>query len=133
VGPRSLTETAIVCTGGYLGLGDKRILQSKTRCAKFHYMQIKVMPDYGCAPLWWDEPERVGNIAPEELGLTKPLTSDLWAWASEYDATLNAYDPTRSGFNSECAQRDFEYRGQRLAERVALELVDASVRYWRQL
>ncbi|WP_439540061.1 hypothetical protein [Sphingomonas sp.] len=94
-------------------------------------MQIKVMPDYGCAPLWWDETGRVGNIDPEELSLTTTLANDLWAWAHEYDATLNEDDPAKSGFNSESAERDFQERGQRLADRVALELAHAKVRYWR--
>lgn len=97
-------------------------------------MKIKVMADYDCAPLWWDggDPGPVGSLQPEGLGLSPALCDELWAWASEYDATLVRDDPARSGFASATAERAFEDRGRHLAKRVAAELgLRAEVRYWR--
>lgn len=93
-------------------------------------MQIKVMPDYGCAPLWWDGGERVGNINPQNLPLSEGLVDALWAWAGEYDATLNTDDPLRSGFDDDADARDFNDRGRSLSDRVAGELEGATVRFW---
>ncbi|WP_375187156.1 hypothetical protein [Sphingobium yanoikuyae] len=97
-------------------------------------MQIKVMADYGCAPLWWDEgsPEKMGDIQPDSLGLSDGLCADLWAWSKDYDATLNVDDPSRSGFRSSADEQAFEERGRQLTERLAGELEpEAKVRYWR--
>lgn len=99
-------------------------------------MRIKVMADYECAPLWWDElnPERMGDIRPEALGLSEALCDDLWAWVGAYDATLVRHDPVRSGFPSQADERAFDERGRGLARRVAAELGHAArVRYWRDL
>jgi hypothetical protein len=95
-------------------------------------MQIRVMPDYDCAPLWWDQADHVGDIQPEELGLSNDLCTDLWAWAAAYDATLVRSDPIKSGFVSPAAERAFEEQGRSLSNRVAGELgPEARVRYWR--
>ena len=86
-------------------------------------MLIKVMADYECGPLWWDgEPDRIGNIQPEALGLSDGLCADLSAWAKIYDGTLVSDDPVSSGFPSLADERAFEEQGRRLAARVADEL-----------
>ena len=96
-------------------------------------MQIRVMPDYDCAPLWWDQGE-VGNIRPEELGLSNGLCTELWAWAATFDATLVRDDPIKSGFDSDADERAFDERGRSLSKRVAAELgEEARVRYWRDV
>jgi hypothetical protein len=94
-------------------------------------VRIKLMPDYDCSPLWWDnEPGKIGNIPPDELGLSEELAGDLWTWAGAFDATLNRDDPPKSGFSSVEAERGFYERGSQLAERVADELgAKAAVRY----
>jgi len=93
-------------------------------------MRIKLMADYECAPLWWDQAGRMGNIRPEELNLSADLSFDLWAWASAYDATLNRDDPISSGFKSESDQAAFRDQGERLVERLAAELgAGVAVRY----
>lgn len=95
-------------------------------------MRIKVMADYHCWPLWWDEPGRVGNIAPEALGLGDRLSAELLAWASIYDETLDPDDPIRSGFASPRQEELFHEEGERLAGSVAAELGRGSaVRYVR--
>lgn len=97
-------------------------------------MKIKVMADYNCAPLWRDgsDPDPVGNLRPEDLSIGPALCADLWAWASDYDATLVPHDPIRSGFASDLAEQAFDERGRCLAKRVAAELGErAEVRFWR--
>lgn len=93
-------------------------------------MKIKVMADYECWPLWWDEAGRVGNVSPSDLGLSARLSGELIAWASAYDATLNRDDPLSSGFASSDNQLEFHAHGRRLAADVADELgSDTAVRY----
>lgn len=94
-------------------------------------MKIKVMTDYDCAPLWWDDREQVGDVRPEDLGLSPQLVADLWSWASTYDATLDRDDPRASGFASEAEKQAFEEQGRLLSRAVASELVGWDVRYWR--
>jgi hypothetical protein len=97
-------------------------------------MQIKIMADYECPPLWWDNmPQQVGPILPETLGLSDQLCADLWLWAAAFDATLVRDDPRLSGFATEAAEREFNERGKALVARVAGELGPAySVKYWRE-
>jgi len=96
-------------------------------------MQIKIMADYECSPLWWDgESKNLGNIRPEELGLSKQVCADLWSWAAVFDATLNHDDPRISGFSSEIREREFHECGKELTKRVGTELGPKHrVRYWR--
>jgi len=89
------------------------------------------MADYDCAPLWWDQPDRIGEARPEELQLSEELRADLWAWAFAYDATLDRDNPAASGFSSGREEQAFHERGRSLALQVASELgSDAAVRYW---
>lgn len=112
-------------------LGWQADIAFSTIGCHFGSMYIKVMADYDCAPLWWDEISRVGNINPDELGLSQQLVTDLWAWAASYDASLNRDDPTQSGFETAFDQRDFDQNGRALSRRVAAELSGYHVRYWR--
>jgi hypothetical protein len=89
-------------------------------------MQIKVMADYECSPLWWDQPDRVGNIRPEDIGLSQTLAADLWAWAAIFDAALNDEDPRFSDFKSQAEAIEFGERGRLLTARVAAELGSAA-------
>jgi hypothetical protein len=73
---------------------------------------IKLMPDYGCYPLWWKVPGKVGNIDPATLPLSQETIKRLDAWANVYDATLNMADPANSvGFSSRETKEDFEQEG----------------------
>ncbi|WP_175488018.1 hypothetical protein [Sphingomonas sp. NFR04] len=89
------------------------------------------MTDYDCAPLWWDDQERAGDIRPEDIGLSPQLVADLWSWAGIYDATLNRDDPRASGFASKADEQAFEEQGRLLSRAVASELIGWDVRYWR--
>jgi hypothetical protein len=97
-------------------------------------MRIKIMPDYECAPLWWDggNPDKMGEILPKTIGLSDDLCAALWAWAATYDATLIRDDPAKSSFQTDASERAFHAQGRELAKRVAEELGQtATVRYWR--
>lgn len=83
---------------------------------------IKLMPDYGCFPLWEASSDIFGNINPEELTISRQLKEGLFAWAEWYDSTLNIDDPINSGFSSPNDQRDFENEGRSLAARLREEL-----------
>jgi len=83
---------------------------------------IKLMPDYGCFPLWEASPELVGNIDPSALPLSDGLKAELKAWSAEFDSTLNPDDPLRSGFASLDDERAFASMGQQIREKLEKEL-----------
>jgi len=80
---------------------------------------IKVMPDYGCEPLWV---EGVGNMPPSSLPISDELAEKLWAWMNDYDRTLNEAYPPESGFSTKEAEQAFVNNGQVLASRLKDEL-----------
>jgi hypothetical protein len=85
--------------------------------------KIRLMPDYGCDPLWWEEGDEVGDIDPETLPLGKDTIERLHKWAKVYDATLNWDDPTDSaGFETEKAEAAFEEEGISLWKQLQQEL-----------
>jgi hypothetical protein len=93
-------------------------------------MQVKVMPDYQCWPLWRED--EVGNVDPASLDITSGLRDRLLDWAKQYDATLNRDDPAASGFSSPETEEVFERAGRAIAVEIQNELIGkATVRYWR--
>lgn len=85
--------------------------------------KIKLMVDYGCDPLWWEEPDEVGDIDPATLPLSEDTIERLHRWAKAYDATLNWADPTDSpGFESADAEAAFESEGISLWKQLQKEL-----------
>ncbi|MBP0019473.1 MAG: hypothetical protein J7647_18215 [Cyanobacteria bacterium SBLK] len=85
--------------------------------------KIKLMADYGCDPLWWDESDIVGDIAPEMLPLAAETIQRLHQWANRYDETLDWDDPANSpGFQNEEDARDFEEEGLNLWQQIQQEL-----------
>ncbi|MGK7875873.1 MAG: hypothetical protein AB4426_22015 [Xenococcaceae cyanobacterium] len=84
--------------------------------------KIKLMADYRCHPLWWEDPDKVGNIDPNTLPLSQETLSRLEKWADAYDATLNWDDPTSSGFSSHEESEAFEQEGINLWRQLRKEL-----------
>ncbi|MEH2315095.1 MAG: hypothetical protein V7K35_27645 [Nostoc sp.] len=81
------------------------------------------MADYGCYPLWWVSPEKVGNIDPETLPLIPETIKRLNKWEEIYNAKLNWEDPANSsGFLSEQAEAAFEQEGISLWKQLQTEL-----------
>jgi len=83
---------------------------------------IKLMPDYGCFPLWEASPDAMGNIDPNTLPISANLVSELENWAAQFDATLHSEDPPKSGFTSPEHERDFAEIGRRLCTKLQKEL-----------
>lgn len=88
--------------------------------------RIKVMTDYGCYPLWAMDEGKIGSFAPNHLGISIELENDLWNWAAEFDASLNADDPANSHWSQE-RQRQHMKEGVALARRIKVELPDREV------
>ncbi|MCG8352078.1 MAG: hypothetical protein MI924_30295 [Chloroflexales bacterium] len=85
---------------------------------------IRLMADYECYPLWWHSGERVGNIDPSTLPLSKTLVEELLAWADRFDETYNSADPAESGFPSVEAMDQFDAWGMRLWRHLQADLAD---------
>ncbi len=88
--------------------------------------RFKIMADYGCYPLWAMDEGKIGNFAPNHLGVSLELENDLWAWASEFDMSLDADDPATSRWSEERRRAHVE-QGMVLARRVKGELPDREV------
>ena len=54
--------------------------------------KIKLMLDYGCSPLWWDQEDRVGNIEPNDLPLTEETIKKLNNIADRFDSLWDSED-----------------------------------------
>ncbi|NET61258.1 MAG: hypothetical protein F6K47_35560 [Symploca sp. SIO2E6] len=88
-------------------------------------IKIKLMPDYGCYPLWWAEGNLIGNIDPATLPLSKETVKRLLDWATTCSQTLNWEDPASgSGFASQEAEEEFEPEGMSLWNQLQEELAE---------
>ncbi|MBD2570784.1 hypothetical protein [Anabaena lutea] len=88
----------------------------------FKVEKIKLMADYGCYPLWWVSPDKIGNIDPETLPLSQETITRLEKWEESYNASLNWEDAGDSpGFSTE-EQTAFEKEGISLWKQLQKEL-----------
>lgn len=93
--------------------------------------KIKLMADYQCFPLWWQETDKVGDIDPATLPLSQETIERLKKWAAIYDRTLNLEDPILSGFASEEETQMFDLEGISLWHQLRKELApDYEVSYF---
>jgi hypothetical protein len=82
---------------------------------------LKLMPDYGCSPLWESGGEPY-NVEPDQLPLTAETKAALRAWADAYDRTLNQDYPPDSGFPTPEDEEAFETEGRQLWKKLQSEL-----------
>jgi hypothetical protein len=95
--------------------------------------KLKLMPDYGCFPLW-SEGETTGNIDPCNLPLTQETIADLLDLAAIYDSTLNQDYPQNSGFKSTGEASFFEEKGIKIWHKLRYELaLSHEISYFSQL
>ena len=71
--------------------------------------KIKLMPDYGCFPIWGMDDDNFGNIDPYSLPISKSLAEELLVW---------------SGFENIEKENIFKYEGEKLFKKLKLELGD---------
>jgi hypothetical protein len=94
---------------------------------------IRVMPDYGCSPLWnksWDATREEYSIeldslevsTTERLIVSDTLKEALRTWAHRFDATLNHEYPPDGGFSTVEEEQQFIMDGRHLALQLASEL-----------
>lgn len=84
-------------------------------------INIRLMCDYQCWPLWWDEGQQPGVINPASLPLAQETVERSLAWAAMYDGLLNWDDPASSAWG-EGEQEAFEQEGLALWRRLRHEL-----------
>ncbi len=88
--------------------------------------RIKVMADYRCDPLWALDDDHYGCFSPDMIDLSPALTTDLNAWAADYDTSFNADDPVVSQWSEEQHQAH-ALQGRQLAVRLKQERPDLMV------
>jgi hypothetical protein len=84
---------------------------------------IKLMADYHCWPLWHHGSDVVGNIDPEDVGVSEALASRLEDWAATFDSHLNVSDPASTSWTEEEENR-FDAEGRQLCRELAAEIGD---------
>ncbi len=91
---------------------------------------VKVIPEYGCYPLWTnDKDELANNVSPETLPISKKLAEEFCLWADSYESTLDKKYPPDSGFNSKDDELKFITKGYELALALKGELFNIKVTY----
>ena len=91
--------------------------------------QFKLMPDYGCYPVWETRGDEYENMDPDTLPISETLATELTSWAAQFDATLNQRDPVSSGFASKAEECAFDMHGRSLWAELRKELPDADISY----
>ncbi len=77
--------------------------------------KIKLIPDYGCHPLWRSAgSDKAGDINPQTLPLKPETIARLEKWAAVFDGLLNEDDPASSGFPSDKERSAFDGEGIQL-------------------
>ncbi|MDB9513960.1 hypothetical protein PN499_22425 [Kamptonema animale CS-326] len=84
--------------------------------------KIRLMADYGCDPLWWNEPDEVGDIDPAQFALHPETINRLYNWVQAYDARLNWDDPGNSPDLTQEKSEAFEAEGISLWKQLRQEL-----------
>lgn len=72
------------------------------------------MADYECHALW----EGRDNIDPWTIDIPPDVASSLDGWADAYTATLDASDPSNSGFKNASEAKAWLLQGRRIASRL---------------
>ncbi|CAD5982140.1 Antitoxin [Planktothrix tepida] len=85
-------------------------------------IKIRLMTDYGCYPLWWDEPDQVGDLEPESLPLSQETIQRLYHWADAFETRLNLADPSDSPEVTPEEIERFEWEGLSLWKQLDQEL-----------
>jgi hypothetical protein len=96
---------------------------------------IKLMADYGCWPLWYNDPKDVYNVGPFDPNtwpLSESLIVDLADWQKTFDSTIDMNDPADAGFYSQEDLEQFTLTGRVLKTRIEQELPNIEVDYFEE-
>ncbi len=87
-------------------------------------MQIMLMADYECFPLWCSIDGGVSeNIDPASLAISIALHQQIDAWDEQYQATYVADNPVVSGFADATEKARFVAQGYQLIQALQRECV----------
>lgn len=94
-------------------------------------MQLTLMADYYCYPLWRRETDGVReNIDPATLDISVELQQQLAAWDDQYQAIYRPDDPVASAFTSGEAEARFVRQGYQLLQALQRQLPAVEWRYF---
>lgn len=95
---------------------------------------VKLMPDYGCFPLWYydDSNSFIDNLPLDSdiINISDSLIERLNKWSIDYDHTLNQDYPPDSGFNTEKDLKNFLIEGLSLWDALITELPGFKIIYF---
>ncbi len=94
-------------------------------------MCYKLMPEYGCSPVWKLSDQPAENIPIFELPVSEDLRASLEKWDEMFQSTFDASYPPNSGFANPKDAEAFLRRGETLVEELGQELPDADIEYER--
>jgi hypothetical protein len=97
--------------------------------------KIKLMADYNSWPLWYDDPDdqyNMGPFDPNSWPISESLCGELEAWQNKFNATIDMSNPSDAGFNSVKELEEFLEHGQKLKEKLAIELPNVEISYIEQ-
>lgn len=90
-------------------------------------MRIKIMPEYGCSPVWLVGEGPSENVPVDALNVPDSIRESLAAWDATFQVTLDPEYPPDSGFDCEERRESYFAEGRRLVAELARHVGD--VRY----
>ena len=94
-------------------------------------MRYKLMPEYGCSPVWRLSDQPSENIPISELPVSEKLRASLEKWDETYQSTFDASYPPDSGFGNPKDGEAFLSKGGVLVEEIRKELPGSDIEYER--
>lgn len=88
--------------------------------------RLRIAPRWLGEPLWvMDENGRAEAVDIDDLDLSEDLADRIEAWVDAFDATYDATDPSRSGFQDRGAEDGWRSEATALATELREELGEA--------
>lgn len=85
--------------------------------------EIKIMPEYGCSPLWLYEGYNAAkSIEIKEVNISEGLKSKIQNWADIYESTFNEDYPPDSMFSNSDDEKSFEVEGLEIWKQLQKEI-----------
>jgi len=94
-------------------------------------VRYKLMPEYGCSPVWKLSDGPAENVPISELPLSTNLRESIKQWDDIFQATFKSNNPADSGFGDLKAGGEFLGVGESLVEEIRRELPGVDIEYCR--